>query len=758
MLLRYIAGPLGSLLGWTTVYLDLQELRATTQQAFFANLSRMTEQGLAAKIALTGQNGASLPHLDEKHANSVTFRAFLSDCLAAVRRDLVLIIDPLEALPTDLVQSLLTSLRAAYMDQQDLDYRLTVVVSGALSLATLAVGESSPFRGIARRVFIGDLSESDSLALIQDFLVEDGASATRRALDKILQATRGDVFLIRRISQRSAELLRARGFGRLRARDVDRTTSRFLRQEVFQYAPLVEAIRLIEDDPDLLHCILRLLEEEAVPRAELPLPLSPDLDPLYLTGVVENVGGDTYRVQNTIYRQFLSRHFSPGRVGHVLAMAGRWDSAIDYLESSIQQGYQASRADLLPATVNSIYAAQDLTQAVHFLRRGLSAAFGVGETRVWFRSTGDEHLRLVGLADPAEEIDLNIPIGADRLEARAFRYQVPLRGQEGESRIVRAIPLRIPGGQPIGVATVYEELLGGSFSEQRERDLHMAGFLNQAARALQAVSMRRQELVLAGRVQASLLPEAPPVLSGWQIAAAWQPARETSGDFYDFVPLRGGQLGLVMGDVVDKGFSAALLMALIRTLIRTYALEDTGNPAHLLQTANRRLLADLTSGQFVTLFYGVLDPASGLFTYCNAGHPPPYLFTPGEDPVSLPGNGRPVGVADDSTWQVESIRIPPKSLLLLYTDGVLDAQNSQGKFFGKENIIGVVRENLGAPAGAIQEALLTKIFTFAGVMPQMDDIAVMVLLREEKRIEEKAPTLRGSRYSYQRRYGVSTVS
>ena len=168
LLLRFIESNLASLLGWNCVYIDLQELRDNTQQAFFADLIRLIAQRLRE------QTGQQLPVPEDELASSAVFRAFLSESLETLAGDLVLIIDPLEGIPTDLVQALLTSLRAAYMDQQDMEYQVTVVASGALSLATLAVGESSPFRGIARRVFVGDLSDQDSLALIQELLAEEG--------------------------------------------------------------------------------------------------------------------------------------------------------------------------------------------------------------------------------------------------------------------------------------------------------------------------------------------------------------------------------------------------------------------------------------------------------------------------------------------------------------------------------------------------------------------------------------------------------
>jgi hypothetical protein len=423
-------------------------------------------------------------------------------------------------------------------------------------------------------------------------------------------------------------------------------------------------------------------------------------------------------------------------------MSGRWDSAIDYLEASILQGQRQFRADLLPATINSMYASQDLSQAAHFLRRGLATAFGVRETQIWFSPPQEKVLRLIGPAEPdllgEAWSDLQIAQAADSLEARAFRQQVPLRGQEGEKQVVRAIPLLIPGSKPIGVATLYDDLAEENFTELRERDLQLAGFLNQAARALQTVGMRRQELALAGRVQASLLPEVPPV-PRWQIVTAWRPARETSGDFYDFISLPGGKLGLVIADVVDKGMGAALLMTLSRTLIRTYAGDFPDSPERLMSIVNQRIMADLDAGLFVTLFYGVLDPATGQLLYCNAGHPPPYLAIPGEDSIveALPQTGIPLGVMEEAEWIPARAELPPGALLVLYTDGVLDAQNHHGEFFGQDQLRKIVREHDDRTAREVRDALVAAVYAFAGPQPQVDDITLMVLVRDRAEPPDK---------------------
>ena len=203
------------------------------------------------------------------------FRGFLSDAVTQLGQDLVLIIEHLEAVPTDLVQALLTSLRAAYMDQQTQDNRVMVVVSGALSLATLTVGESSPFRGIARRVFVGDLTESESEALIAEELADRGITPKEQALRRLLAASSGDPYLIRQLCQQAANPPVPHQRPACGQRLSSRSSASSSGTEVYQYAPLQEAVRMIEDDPDLLRCILLLLAHGTVPQVRAaPAPLS----------------------------------------------------------------------------------------------------------------------------------------------------------------------------------------------------------------------------------------------------------------------------------------------------------------------------------------------------------------------------------------------------------------------------------------------------------------------------------------------------
>lgn len=248
----------------------------------------------------------------------------------------------------------------------------------------------------------------------------------------------------------------------------------------------------------------------------------------------------------------------------------------------------------------------------------------------------------------------------------------------------------------------------------------------------------KRELALAGEVQTSFLPHELPDIPGWQLSVTLKPSRETSGDFYDFNLLPNGRLGILIADVVDKGAGAALFMALSWTLIRTYAAEYSNQPELVLDAVNRRILKDTATNQFVTVFYGILDPATGTLLFCNAGHSPPYLVSAqnGQNVQRLVRTGMPLGLYADETWGRKAVRLVPGDVLVLYTDGITEAPNEQEAFFGEERLLESVKAHLASPgshgpsARDIQDAIITDIHRFMGDAPQFDDIALAVIIRD----------------------------
>jgi serine phosphatase RsbU (regulator of sigma subunit) len=242
-----------------------------------------------------------------------------------------------------------------------------------------------------------------------------------------------------------------------------------------------------------------------------------------------------------------------------------------------------------------------------------------------------------------------------------------------------------------------------------------------------------QELSVAAEIQASFLPGALPQRDGWQLAAALRPARQTSGDFYDVLELPDGRLGLVIADVADKGTGAALFMALSRTLLRTFAFEYPERPEKALYAANRRILSDSRSSMFVTAFYGILDPARATLRYCNAGHNPPYLLRVGTGPLPLRNTGIPLGIVEDAAWTTETVALEAEDLLVLYTDGVSEAQNWAGEFFEVERLLAAARACPGQSAQAVEACILAAVDQFVGDAPQSDDLTLLVVKREPER-------------------------
>jgi sigma-B regulation protein RsbU (phosphoserine phosphatase) len=265
----------------------------------------------------------------------------------------------------------------------------------------------------------------------------------------------------------------------------------------------------------------------------------------------------------------------------------------------------------------------------------------------------------------------------------------------------------------------------------------VASALNQAETYRDTLDYRAaiQELEFAGRIQSSFLPKELPSLDGWELAVTLLPARETSGDFFDIFQLSDGRVGFLIADVTDKGLGAALYMALSRTLLRTYALEYDEQPDIVFFSANERILQDAQADLFVTAFYGILDQSTGELTYANAGHNPPFLLSTknGGTIHALATTGMPIGIDEDSSWTQTTIPINPDEVLILYTDGIPDAQNSDGDFFRERQLIEVVQNNLGASAQDIQASILDKVQEFVGDAPQFDDITLLVIARYSER-------------------------
>jgi sigma-B regulation protein RsbU (phosphoserine phosphatase) len=288
------------------------------------------------------------------------------------------------------------------------------------------------------------------------------------------------------------------------------------------------------------------------------------------------------------------------------------------------------------------------------------------------------------------------------------------------------IPL-IVRGRVVGVFSVAHSELDGFPEEQREVLCGLAEHIAIAIDNAQQFQRERSETARlraeqedARRIQQSLLPKATPWIENFRISSSCVPAGAVGGDWYDFMPLDDGRIGIVLADVSGKGMAAALLMSATRGVIRSNR-KAWGEPAKILTRVNNILLNDFPAGRYVTLVYGVLDPARRTFTFANAGHLEPLLVNNGRARTLPTESGLPVGLLP-STYTESTIDLLPGTQLLLYSDGITEAMNAVDEEYG----ISRLRE-LGALHGLCTDVVLEDVARFAAGRPANDDATVVLI-------------------------------
>jgi sigma-B regulation protein RsbU (phosphoserine phosphatase) len=266
-----------------------------------------------------------------------------------------------------------------------------------------------------------------------------------------------------------------------------------------------------------------------------------------------------------------------------------------------------------------------------------------------------------------------------------------------------------------------------------------------------------RELEIGRQIQAGFLPDELPQHPNWNIAAYLQPAREVAGDFYDsFYLAKEERIGLILGDVCDKGVGAALYMALFRSLLR--AISNPGGFAgwgeecasgeeareDISATAATKLrnTVDLTncyianthgqSNMFATVFFGMLDPITGSLIYVNAGHEPPIVFNEAGIKTHLQPTGPVVGLFPGMEFIVEETLLEPGDTLLVFSDGVPDTENAEGEFFGEGALLSLLAESHETPADLLLELIATRLQKHRGDAKQLDDITMLAVQRAQR--------------------------
>jgi serine phosphatase RsbU (regulator of sigma subunit)/anti-sigma regulatory factor (Ser/Thr protein kinase) len=344
---------------------------------------------------------------------------------------------------------------------------------------------------------------------------------------------------------------------------------------------------------------------------------------------------------------------------------------------------------------------------------------------------------------PAVDIGPNDPLVAyfltstGAVELEHIRLESPALEALRAAGVKLAVPL-VSQGELIGLLS-----LGPRLSEQDYSTDDRALLNNLATQAAPAVKVAQlvqqqqaetrererteQELRVARLIQQTLLPKELPALPGWDFAAYYQPARAVGGDFYDFIALQDGRLGIVIGDVTDKGVPAALVMATTRAILRSAATE-LAKPGEVLEKANEMLYPDIPPNMFVTCLYAVLDPVSGKLQYANAGHDLPYRRRSG-DVVELRAIGMPLGLMPGMHYEEQATVLAPGECVLFYSDGIVEAHNAHREMFSFPHLREVLARSTDS-GFELLDHLLEELARFTGdSWEQEDDVTLVTLQR-----------------------------
>lgn len=253
-----------------------------------------------------------------------------------------------------------------------------------------------------------------------------------------------------------------------------------------------------------------------------------------------------------------------------------------------------------------------------------------------------------------------------------------------------------------------------------------------------------RELEIASEVQRRLLPSEAPSYPGLELGFIYRPARDLGGDYYDFIPVTSQRLAFGVADVSGKGLPSALLMASLQGIVRTNLAIRESKLAYFAKEVSERIYDETTDDRFATLFFASIDTSTFALDYVNAGHNPPLLvrkWTAGSHDVKpqlLNQGGPPLGVFADTQYRCGRTLLQEGDVLVLYTDGIVEAANAQQEQFGEERFVNLVRSSVSLSANEICREVLEHLDAFTGANPQWDDITLVIVKVKHRDVDSSA--------------------
>lgn len=447
------------------------------------------------------------------------------------------------------------------------------------------------------------------------------------------------------------------------------------------------------------------------------------------------------RVMSTIDRRFFRESYDAQQIlselGQAVRTATTTDQMLHLAVVKIQDALHTENVTIFlldDSSGNYLYAASSLDAAPSLASTGL-AERGAGNngfpSSLMLPRDGNLVNRLrdsgQGLVIEPEEEAQDSPVGI--IERRALR----------RARSALLLPI-VARDQVLGIISLGRRLADLPFSREDRRMLmavawQMAFALENAklVHSLADEERLRVEVEIAAEVQRRLFPQRPPEVSDLDLSGICLPARGVGGDYYDFLSLTNGQIGLAVADVAGKGISAALLMSIVQASLRSNVTSLNGRLTDLVCSMNELLHRSTGPHSFATFFYAQYDAQSRLLTYVNAGHNPPLLVRHNENGstdtrVTLLNIGGPViGAFSNSLYEQETVEMSCGDTLIAYTDGLTEALNREGQEFGESRLLNLAGEHAGLAAEELSDRIVSSVQQWCGETPQHDDLTLVIM-------------------------------
>jgi serine phosphatase RsbU (regulator of sigma subunit) len=667
-------------------FVDLQAIEGAQADECFNYIAEQIVEQLAATI----DGAPTLPK------GNTTFSAFLREFARQTRVvRIVVILDEIGALPPESAIKLASTIRAVFTSRfiKPEFARYIFLLSGATDMLELTTGRNSPLGNVTERIYLGDLSLAETEQLLSEAHVHTSATSFVEINRQLHAWASGHPYW----TQLLAEKLETKVQGPTDEM-IKNIVEHLIRTED---ANLPYLIRSLQADNALWILVEALLDGTPLYFSRANAAIAK----LELIGILKDQDGHC-TIRNNIYKEAVHRHqITPVRLpvenlrvlGHQILSANDRLSLLSWVAGFVQQKMQSR------SVVTYTKGQRERTFQA-------SATVGIPET----------------LCDALEfRADSQLLSILERGGSQSVRDLTELeKSQLCKIGSTLLVPV-LSKSELLGFLSLGERLSGDDYDPQ-DREF-LATVAEHVAAGIERLSFEEYKLEAerALEIQQRLLPKEIPQITGYQISGAWKPARTVSGDYFDVLKFDEHRVALCIGDVVGKGMPAALLMANLQAAVRVLAA-PSARPDGLCEQVNRLVLNNIDQGKFITFFYGLVDAKTKRLTYANAGHNPPIMLRRDGTVLRLDEGGAVLGVFEDSKYLQREIDLGPADRLLLFTDGVSEAQDSVGVQFGEERLIQLLKGNIDLGAADLQRKVIKTVSEFSyGIFH--DDVTVVAM-------------------------------